>query len=128
MFVKTGIIAFVIVSIINLSFQDFYIDPQNFAIITGSLFTVASALLYVVQLNKNNKVSNTKDLLFWISIGIIFFHCCYPITMYILSFEYDIYTSIGLSAFHYFSISILYSCFIVGFIKMRRAKPYDLVS
>jgi len=125
-FVKLGILLFIVVSVINLFLQNFYVDPQNYAIIVGSLFTVASAFIYLLQLQKDNVIQKTNNLLFWISIGIIFFHLCYPLTMYILSFKYELYTNLKIAQFHYFSIAVLYTCFIIGFIKVKRTKPYEI--
>jgi hypothetical protein len=125
-FVKLGILLFIFVSVINLFLQNFYVDPQNYAIIVGSFFTVVSAFMYLVQLQKDNAIQKTGNLLFWISIGITFFHLFYPITMYILSFEYELYTYLKLARFHYLSIAIFYTCFIIGFIKVKRRKPYEI--
>jgi len=125
-FVKIGMLLFILVSIINLFMQNIYVDPQNYAIIIGAFFTVVSALLFILQLKKDKSVQISQKLLFWISLGIIFFHFFYPITMYILSFKYELYTAFGIAKFHYFSIAVLYCCFIIGFIRVKRAKPYEI--
>lgn len=127
-FTKVGVVLFILVSIVNLFLQDINVAPQNYAIITGALFTVVAAFLYILEL-RNKKVNQvTRRLLFWISLGIIIFHFFYPITMYIVSFEYDLYTTMGIAKFHLFTIAILYTCFIIGFIRMRRTKPREVSS
>lgn len=125
-FVKLGIVVFIVVSIVNLFVQNFYVDPQNYAIIVGSFFTAGSALIYLLQLKKDSFALKTSNLLFWISIGIIFFHLFYPITMYIISFEYELYNHLKLARFHYLSIAIFYACFVIGFLKVKRTKPYEI--
>ncbi|WP_281542615.1 hypothetical protein [Maribacter aestuarii] len=126
MFVKVGVVLFILVSILNVFLQNIYVSPQNYAILVGALFTVVSAFLYVMELHNNESIQITRKLLFWISIGIIVFHFFYPITMYIVSFEYDFYTTMGIGKFHLFTIALLYGCFIIGFIRMKRFKPHEI--
>jgi len=125
-FAKLGVYLFIITSVLNLFLQNFYVEPQNWAIIIGSFFITVCAFIYLTQLKNDKRILSTTNLLFWISIGIIFFHLFYPLTMYILSFKYELYTNLKIAQFHYFSIAVLYTCFIIGFIKVKRTKPYEI--
>ncbi|SNR30846.1 hypothetical protein SAMN04488009_1121 [Maribacter sedimenticola] len=122
--IKYGGMAFLLTCIINLWIQDFYTEPQVLAIIIGSLLLIFGALTYLRELN--SKIPRTQrytTLLFWVSTGLLIFYSCYPITMYLLSFKYDIYIQLGLTNLHYASIAAMYTCFIIGFISMKRVTP-----
>lgn len=122
--IKYGGVVFLIVCLINLWFQDFYTAPQNYAIIFGSLILLFCTLSYLKDLISKVPSSHLiGTLLFWISIGLIIFYSCYPITMYLLSFHYDVYINYGLSNLHYATIAAMYTCFIIGFMAMKRATP-----
>jgi hypothetical protein len=121
--IKYGGLCLILTCIVNLFLQDFYTEPQNFAIIVGSIILIytASNYLYKLIINKY-KLPVYRNLLFWISLGILFFYICYPITMYILSFHYEFFTTHNLSKYHYISIGVFYTYIIIGLILMRRLR------
>ncbi len=120
---KYGTWCFILVSIVNLFFQDFYTEPQNFSIIAGSVLLCYAALNFIIKLiSVRHKLPLYNNLLFWISLGILFFYICYPIIMYILTFQYKQYIAYNLSEYHYVAIGVFYSCIIIGFILMKRLR------
>lgn len=118
---KYGCILFIISSILNLFIQDFYIDPQNYSIIIGSILLLYSTGIYLNKIYKEAYKSYIHtNLLFWISIGIFFFYLFYPITMYLLTYRYDFFMDYNIINYHHASIGVLYMCFIIGFYLMKR--------
>lgn len=121
--IKYGSWMFLVTCIMNLFIQDFYLEPQNYAIIIGSIILLYAVLTYLSKIfKKEQKLPLYTNLLFWISLGILVFYTCYPVTMYILTFYYEIYSEFNLSIFHYATIGVLYSCIIIGFILMKRLR------
>ena len=114
---------FVLTCTINLFVQDFYVDPQNYAIIIGAIILLYAVLNYLYNTTtKKQRLSLHKNLLFWISIGILIFYTFYPISMYILTCHFEFYNEYNLSIFHHASIGVFYFCIIIGFILMKRLR------
>jgi hypothetical protein len=121
--IKYGSIAFLLTCTINFFVQDFYVDPQNYAIIFGAIILLYCVLTYLYQiLTKKQKLPVRTNLLFWISIGILFFYICYPVSMYILTYHYNFYDEYNLTVFHHATIGVMYSCIIIGFMFMKRLR------
>tara|TARA_R110002074_G_scaffold59183_1_gene144219 strand:+ start:50484 stop:51137 length:654 start_codon:yes stop_codon:yes gene_type:complete len=121
--IKYGTWVFLVICVFNLFIQDFYVYPQNYAIIIGSLILLFAVLTYLNKVFQEQQgLLLHTNLLFWISIGILFFYTCYPVTMYILSNYYDVYSEYNLSVFHYATIGVFYSCISIGFILMKRLR------
>lgn len=124
--IKYGAAIFVLACILNLFFQDMLTEPKSYVIIVGSIFLVYAAVIYVIGASgKEQKISISKNLLFWISLGIIAFYSIYPVNMYILSFEFELFKSYSLSIFHHSMIGVLYMCYIIGFILMTKFKKFE---
>ena len=118
-----GSILFIISCILNLFTQDFYIEPQNYAIIIGSLILLYAVLMYLYNtFIEKHSLPLRNNLLFWISTGLLIFYIWYPISMYILTFNYSLYTEYNLSVYHYATIGLFYSCIIIGFTLMKRLR------
>jgi len=121
--IKYGGVLFLLTCIVNLFLQDFYTEPQNYAIIAGAIVLIFACLTYLYKIfTEEQKFIPRKNLLFWISLGLLMFYICYPISMYILSFDYQLYITYNLSKYHYISIATMYLCFIIGFLSMRRLR------
>lgn len=122
--VKNGAIVFVIVSLVNPFFQDFILSPQLYSMIVGSSFLAVFVFLYIKQLfNTNDKGYPTGNLLYWISIGLLLFYPFYPIIFIIvIYFDNSVYHSLHVGTIHQLLICLMYTCFIIGFLKMRRFK------
>lgn len=123
--IKTGVLSFLVISLINPFFQNFRLSPQIYAIVVGSFFLVSSALIYLKQLNYS-KSNHYKNLLFWISLGLLVFYPFYPIIFIIvIYFDDSIYHSLHINEIHQTLLCLMYICFIIGFLKMRRMKPIE---
>lgn len=121
--IKYGGILFILVSLINLFLQNFWLFPQVYSIIIGSAVLLLSLLLYLKELNKKSeRISKYNNLLFWISVGLIVFYPFYPLFIIIGLYHSELYSQ-SYSITHRALIAIMYICFIIGFIKMKRMKP-----
>ena len=121
--IKYGSVVFVLTCTINLFVQDFYVDPQNYAIIIGAIILLYAVLNYLYStFSKKHKLQLHNNLLFWISLGILIFYTFYPVSMYILTYHYNFYDEYNLTVFHHATIGVLYSCIIIGFMFMKRLR------
>lgn len=121
--VKFGSFLFIIISFINPFFQNFELYPQIYAITAGSITLIISIILYFRQLKvTENTPPIRNNLLFWITLGLLIFYTAYPFLMIIGLSHIDIYTKFNLRQIHQVLLSLMYICFIIGFIRMRRTK------
>lgn len=117
-----GGIIFLLIAVINPFFENFMIEAQTFTYVFGGIVLLLCTIFYFVQLRDPNRVfSINRDLLFWLSVGLFIFYSGYlPIkvdryfnTIYDLRYLY-------LRKIHLSLIIIMYTCFIIGFVRMRR--------
>lgn len=121
--IKNGGILFLAVSLINPFFQNFIFIPQIYSMIAGSATITLASILYLKQLS-NSKDNRNYNLLFWISLGLLAFYPFCPIIFIILVyFDYSIFQSLYIDVLHQFLICLMYTCFIIGFLKMHYLKP-----
>lgn len=122
--IKYGSILFFISCVVNPFFENFILYPQTYAIIIGSSNLVLCTIFYLKQL-KGVKVESPKktNLLFWISIGLLIFYLAYPFLMIIGLHFSEIYLKYNVRQIHQLLICVMYTMFIIGFLKMHRMKP-----
>ncbi len=74
--VKLFAILYILFSIINWTFiQNFLSEMQSYLFITGAIFLIISIILYFIELLKSEKILIFhKNLLFWISIGLLIYY------------------------------------------------------
>jgi len=116
-FIKYGALIFIIACFANPYFQDITVFPQLYAIISGSIVLIIAVILYL----KETGVKKER-LLFWISLGLLAFYTFYPMIMSIGLINYDLYETFQLKHLHRILIVIMYCCFIIGFMRMKRFK------
>lgn len=117
-----GTMVFILTSLINPLFQSFLLYPQIYAISIGTLQLIICIVFYFMGLkgNKPKKIL-TDNLLFWICLGLLTFYPFYPYLMYAGIYQNLIYTE-RLMDLHVFLITVMYSLFIIGFLRMKRLK------
>ncbi len=116
--IKYGAIIFIVISILNPFIQDFIVFPQIYALTIGSFVLVACTIMYLQELHsKSKRIPNRKNLLFWISLGLMSFYSFYPALM-IIGVYYRNYAQ-SIRPLHYGLIILMYLCFIIGFAMMR---------
>jgi hypothetical protein len=75
-FIKFFMVFYIITSIINWTFiQNFLYEMSEIPFVIGSILLIIIIIFYFIQLLKSNKIiAFHKDLLFWISVGLLIFH------------------------------------------------------
>ena len=114
---------FIIVSIINPIFQNFMLEAQVYTYVVGALILLTCIVLYLLQLKKSGPTYSLKrDLLAWLSLGLSIFYIGYlPIK---INRHYNAIHGLSeyvhLRKIHLSLILVMYTCFIIGFLRMRR--------
>lgn len=113
---------FLLTSIINPFFQNFMLVSQLYVYIVGGLLLIVCIILYFLELLYSPKVLNVKkDLLFWISVGLLLFYVGYiPIKLIRIYFVTGSEVLMSLRRVHLLLILIMHSCFIVGFLWTKK--------
>ena len=117
-----GIIFFLIISILNIIYQDPLKKSLLWSYVSGGLLMIISVILfYRNKLNKLKSFSIKKNAFFWIGLGIgLFFIGYIPIKI-----KYTFLTSVDSELFyklkriHFSLIYFMYGCFIYGFAQMK---------
>ena len=122
---KYGAILFILCSIINPFLQNFLLYAQMMASTIGSIVLIFSILLYFLDKKAITNVPNRQNLLFWISWGLLLFYIFYPFILLLGYFNYELYKQFHVRIVHHILIAVMYSCFILGFIYMRRIRPSE---
>lgn len=121
--VVAWIIFFVIVSLFNIYKESFLTFSQVYAYVAGGLGIICCCVLYFMQ-NKRlkSKWCIKKDLLSWISLGLLVFYIVYiPIKIMkqywvLIGEDSDPWSK----RIHLAVIIFMYVCFILGLVKMDR--------
>lgn len=120
-YIKWGTFLFCTASIVNPFFEPFILKPQLLVIITGSGALVLFAFLYLKEhRNIPAAFSNYRKLLRWISIGLVCFYTFYPAIISVGQLNEDLYNTLHLRKLLLFLIVVLYSCFIIGFLRLSK--------
>ena len=123
--IKYGAILFIVCSIINPFIQNFLLYAQMMASTIGSIVLIFSILLYFLDKKVITNVPNRQNLLFWISWGLLLFYIFYPFILLLGYFDYELYKQFHVKIVHHILIAVMYSCFILGFLFMRRIRPSE---
>jgi hypothetical protein len=120
-FILFGAILYVLSVCLNAVYQDAIIFPQVFASTIGSIILVIGISLFFI--NAKSIQDKEKNLLIWISSGLLIFHLLFPPILIAGHFYYDLYQSLHLRQVHHLLIVAMYGCIIIGLLKMRSIKP-----
>ncbi len=118
-----GAILFLAVSLINAFIQNFSMIPQTYAYVVGGLVLIYCNISYFKKFFALPDSFRIKqDILFWLSAGLLIFYIGYlPIKII-----RHIYITQGLTPgiwvkrIHLPLIIISYTCFIIGFLRMKK--------
>lgn len=122
-FIKYAGLAYIVSILINPFFHNPLLLPQLYSQTLGSLVLAICALQYIREFRLMSKPENGRyvpSILFWISLGLLAFYPFYPIFTF-LGFHYDLYIKYHIRLLQHISIALMYSFFIIGFIKTRRS-------
>lgn len=118
-----GAILFLVVSMINSFIQNFNMIPQVYGYVFGGLILIYCLILYFKKFFSLQKdFAFKEDILFWLSVGLLIFYVGYlPIKVIRYVHTMDGLVSPPLvKRIHLLLIIISYSCFIIGFIRMKK--------
>ncbi|WP_147278514.1 hypothetical protein [Marinirhabdus gelatinilytica] len=120
--IKTVAGIFILASIINLSFRSFIFQPQLLAYIVGACALILCIILYFIDILYTPQILNIrKDLLFWVSTGLLLFYVGYiPIKVTRHFFEEPGHEFGTLMIVHRILILVMNICFIIGFLWTRK--------
>lgn len=121
-FIVYGSALYILASITNPFFQDFMLHPQNYAYIIAGTILICSIILYFFNRKSLSKpIFSDKDILSWIGTGFLVFYIGY-LPIEIIRYYNQLHEFLYLREIHFSLIIIMYVCFIIGFIRMRRLK------
>lgn len=115
--IKYGTLVYLVATLINLVFINFIIFPQIYGTTVGAFVLISSISLYFKEILSNQK--NKYTLLVWVGIGLLIFNIFYLPILYAGRFDYDLYQKYHFRQIHHFIIALMYSCYIIGFLKMK---------
>ncbi|SHI83472.1 hypothetical protein SAMN04488508_103355 [Aquimarina spongiae] len=123
--VHTFLITYIILLVINGFYQNYIYELQIIPYIAASSFLVVTIFLYFIEILNSEKVLNVrKNLLFWISIGLLLYHIG-NIPFRILRNYYSDITDATVSfLLGVFLTIIMNICFIIGFIWSDKKQLY----
>ena len=118
-FILFGTIAYILAFIVNALATNIIIDPQLYSYNIGVIILVISIILFLKE-NKNTPFF-TKNVLFWISVGLLIFHIGFiPINiLYSYSTIETVKMNYILPKIHLALVFITYGCFIYGLLRMK---------
>ncbi len=118
-----GGIFFLLVCIINAFVYNFSKIPQVYSYVVGGLVLIYCSILYFKKFFSIPKEFVIKeDILFWLSVGLLIFYIGYlPIKVirYVYTME-GLASPLIVKRIHLSLIIISYSCFIIGFLRMKK--------
>ena len=123
--IKVGALIFGVVSLFNLFVQSFATLPQLYAYIAGGIVLIACVALYMRYLRDTyDHFFLRRDLLSWLGLGMLIFYAGY-VPIKILRY-YNAIHGLNDAPFvrrvHLSLIIIMYLCFVLGFMFMRRRR------
>jgi hypothetical protein len=119
------ITSYIILLVINGFYQNYIYDLQIISYIAASGFLIITIFLYFFEILNSEKVLNIKkNLLFWISIGLVLYHIG-NIPFRVLRNYYSDLTDATVSfLLGVFLVITMNICFIIGFIWSDRKQLY----
>ncbi|WP_299888508.1 hypothetical protein [uncultured Lacinutrix sp.] len=128
---KLWIVGFIITYIISIGidsifFRDYLLKIQVIPFIIGGLFIIISIVFYFLEILNTNKVLYvSKNLLFWISIGLLLYFVGKISTRIIRNYYWKDISFYNEILVVEFILSIVMNiCFITGFICSKKDKQY----
>lgn len=123
--IRTFLVLFLFVYFTHMIFEDYMNNLITLPFITGGIFIIVSISFYFIELFNSNKVLYiSKNLLFWVSVGLlIYFTGKIPMRL-ARNYWYEIASYDALSITGSLLSIIMNICFIIGFIWSERRYLY----
>lgn len=118
-------IIFIISFFGNMYYQNYLKQAITIPFIVAALLLILSIVFYFSEILNSNKVLNiNKNLLFWISIGLLLYHFGKIPTRIMRNYYYEIPNFESISITESCLSIIMNICFIIGFIWSEKDKQY----
>lgn len=121
-FIKYGSFLFLLACLINPFFQDLFNEYQYLIFFSGALILMFCIILYLQEQVKKPVRVIKNNVLFWIAIGLLIYHMAY-VPIKVLRYQNEL-TGITEEPYirhiHLSLILIMYTCFLIGFIRMKK--------
>ena len=119
--IVTGAVIAFLSYTISLLFQNPIETNLFYAIALSAWLLVLCIILYFKNtIRQGHKFYQSYNLMFWVSIALFIFHLVFPILFVVGYTNYDIWAKYELKSVLKVFIVIMYTLFIIGFIKGRR--------
>lgn len=112
---------YIVLSLIdNTLIHTFFYDAATYSYTLGVVMVVIAICFYLIeQFNSENVLTITSSKYFWFLIGILIFNATW--LPFKIAFKYFVFGDVRpLSAVNFVLCVILYSCFLVGFLKAKK--------
>ncbi len=114
-------ITILLIYVVSCVFQNPFDTDFYYAHALGSWVLLFCVALYFIEKKRDKgTIYQPKNLVFWISIGLIIFYTIFPFIFIIGYWDYDIWKKFNLRTVLRVLIVIMYALFITGFLKGRR--------
>ncbi|MDE3741742.1 hypothetical protein [Maribacter polysaccharolyticus] len=114
-------ITILLIYVVSCVFQNPFDTDFYYAHALGSWVLLFCVALYFIEKKRDKgTIYQPKNLVFWISIGLIIFYTIFPFIFIIGYWDYDIWKKFNLRTVLRVLIVVMYSLFITGFLKGRR--------
>ncbi len=121
-FIKYGSILFILTCIINPFFQDLFREYQYLIFFTGASILMVSVVLYLLEQMQKPIGELKNSILFWIAIGLLIYHLGY-IPIKGIRYHNELIGVVEepyIRQTHLILILIMYTCIIIGFLRMKK--------
>ncbi|WP_157491632.1 hypothetical protein [Maribacter thermophilus] len=119
--IVTGAVIAFLAYAISLLYQNPIETNLFYAIALSAWVLVLCTVLYFKNmLRQGHKFYQAYNLMFWVSIALFIFHLVFPVLFVIGYTNYDIWAKYELKSVLKVFIVIMYTLFIIGFLKGRR--------
>jgi len=119
------LILYAIAYIVESCFKNYLIEFQTAAYILASICLIVTIILYFVEvLNSNKILAIKKNLLFWISVGLLLYYAGYTPYRIIRNFYTDLEKSSVIIAVMVTLTIIMNTCYIIGFTCSQKKEQY----
>jgi len=123
--VLTFLVIYIIAYILEGIFKNYLIEFQTFAYILAALMLIVTIIFYFIEILNSDKVLVIKkNLLFWISVGLLLYYVGYIPYRIIRNFYTELEKSSVIIAVNVTLTIIMNTCFIIGFIWSDKKQQY----
>jgi len=121
LWIKYGSYVCILAYIANSFFKNPLHNQLAFGHVVGSTILMAIIVVYFRQkAQPENPYSKWRNLMFWVSLGLVGFYVLFPVILVVSHTKFDIYTQFYYRNILLSCIIMMYACFIMGFLIGKR--------